>query len=76
MGDVPALGEHTEALPPAVGMTDDETAALCRDGVAAQDLIGRAGPRRGAQCLRPPNSERRSRRRGANSETRAVLLRA
>ncbi|MFD9391578.1 CaiB/BaiF CoA transferase family protein [Streptomyces sp. NPDC060000] len=35
MGDVPALGEHTEALLRAVGMTDEEIAALRRDGVAA-----------------------------------------
>ncbi|MEU6810758.1 CaiB/BaiF CoA-transferase family protein [Streptomyces sp. NPDC046831] len=35
MGDVPALGQHTEALLRAVGMTDDEIAALRRDGVAA-----------------------------------------
>jgi crotonobetainyl-CoA:carnitine CoA-transferase CaiB-like acyl-CoA transferase len=35
MGNVPALGEHTEALLRAVGMTDDEIAALRRDGVAA-----------------------------------------
>jgi crotonobetainyl-CoA:carnitine CoA-transferase CaiB-like acyl-CoA transferase len=35
LGDVPALGEHTEALLRAVGMTDDEIAALRRDGVAA-----------------------------------------
>ncbi|MFE4965301.1 CaiB/BaiF CoA transferase family protein [Streptomyces sp. NPDC056660] len=35
MGDVPALGQHTEALLRAVGMTDAETAALRRDGVAA-----------------------------------------
>ncbi|MER5436284.1 CaiB/BaiF CoA-transferase family protein [Streptomyces sp. NPDC002588] len=35
MGDVPALGEHTEALLRAVGMTDDEIAALRQDGVAA-----------------------------------------
>ncbi|WP_416223298.1 CaiB/BaiF CoA transferase family protein [Streptomyces hygroscopicus] len=35
MGDVPALGEHTEALLRAVGMTDDEITALRRDGVAA-----------------------------------------
>ncbi|WP_419586816.1 CaiB/BaiF CoA transferase family protein [Streptomyces sp. Qhu-G9] len=35
MGPVPALGEHTEALLRAVGMTDDEIAALRRDGVAA-----------------------------------------
>ncbi|WP_328870284.1 CoA transferase [Streptomyces sp. NBC_00287] len=35
MGDVPALGEHTEALLRAVGMTDGEIAALRRDGVAA-----------------------------------------
>ncbi|MFF1452484.1 CaiB/BaiF CoA transferase family protein [Streptomyces sp. NPDC058274] len=35
MGAVPALGEHTEALLRAVGMTDDEIAALRRDGVAA-----------------------------------------
>ncbi|MGV9455708.1 CaiB/BaiF CoA transferase family protein [Streptomyces sp. NPDC003635] len=34
-GDVPALGEHTEALLRAVGMTDGEIAALRRDGVAA-----------------------------------------
>ncbi|MEU9387870.1 CaiB/BaiF CoA-transferase family protein, partial [Streptomyces sp. NPDC048279] len=35
MGDVPALGQHTDALLRAVGMTDAETAALRRDGVAA-----------------------------------------
>ncbi|NEA47924.1 CaiB/BaiF CoA-transferase family protein [Streptomyces sp. SID10815] len=35
MGDVPALGQHTEALLRAVGMPDDEIAALCRDGVVA-----------------------------------------
>jgi crotonobetainyl-CoA:carnitine CoA-transferase CaiB-like acyl-CoA transferase len=35
MGDVPALGRHTGALPRAVGMTDDGVAALRRDGVAA-----------------------------------------
>ncbi|MGV9254496.1 CaiB/BaiF CoA transferase family protein [Streptomyces sp. NPDC003697] len=35
MGEVPALGQHTEALLRAVGMTDDEIAALRRDGVAA-----------------------------------------
>ncbi len=35
MGDVPALGEHTEALLRAVGMTDGEVAALRRDGVVA-----------------------------------------
>ncbi|AWT47498.1 MULTISPECIES: CaiB/BaiF CoA transferase family protein [Streptomyces] len=35
MGDVPALGEHTGAVLRAVGMTDDEIAALRRDGVAA-----------------------------------------
>ncbi|MFE1339182.1 CaiB/BaiF CoA transferase family protein [Streptomyces sp. NPDC058733] len=35
MGDVPALGEHTSAVLRAVGMTDDEIAALRRDGVAA-----------------------------------------
>ncbi|MFG3518064.1 CaiB/BaiF CoA transferase family protein [Streptomyces bobili] len=35
MGAVPALGEHTEALLRAVGMTDEEIAALRRDGVAA-----------------------------------------
>lgn len=34
-GDVPALGEHTEALLRAVGMTDELIAALRRDGVAA-----------------------------------------
>ncbi|MEU9449203.1 CaiB/BaiF CoA-transferase family protein [Streptomyces sp. NPDC048277] len=33
MGDVPALGQHTEALLRAVGMTDAEMAALRRDGV-------------------------------------------
>lgn len=33
--DVPALGRHTDALLRAVGMTDDEIAALRRDGVAA-----------------------------------------
>ncbi|MEU7060792.1 CaiB/BaiF CoA-transferase family protein [Streptomyces sp. NPDC046197] len=35
MGDVPALGQHTETLLRAVGMTDGEIAALRRDGVAA-----------------------------------------
>ncbi|MGW4274957.1 CaiB/BaiF CoA transferase family protein [Streptomyces seoulensis] len=35
MGDVPALGQHTEALLRAVGMPDDEIAALRRDGVVA-----------------------------------------
>ncbi|MFI6971714.1 CaiB/BaiF CoA transferase family protein [Streptomyces phaeochromogenes] len=35
MGPVPALGEHTGALLRAVGMTDDEIAALHRDGVTA-----------------------------------------
>lgn len=35
LGDVPALGRHTDALLRAVGMTDDEIAALRRDGVAA-----------------------------------------
>ncbi|MGW0287606.1 CaiB/BaiF CoA transferase family protein [Streptomyces sp. NPDC003236] len=35
MGDVPALGQHTATLLRAVGMTDDEIAALRRDGVAA-----------------------------------------
>ncbi|WP_112469816.1 CaiB/BaiF CoA transferase family protein [Streptomyces triticisoli] len=35
MGDVPALGQHTEALLRAVGMTDGEIAALRRDGVVA-----------------------------------------
>ncbi|MFJ5778317.1 CaiB/BaiF CoA transferase family protein [Streptomyces sp. NPDC093094] len=35
MGDVPALGRHTEAVLRAAGMTDDEIAALRRDGVAA-----------------------------------------
>ncbi|WUO53381.1 CoA transferase [Streptomyces sp. NBC_00280] len=35
MGAVPALGEHTEELLRAVGMTDEEIAALRRDGVIA-----------------------------------------
>jgi len=35
MGDVPALGEHTETVLRAVGMTDAEIAALRRDGVTA-----------------------------------------
>ncbi|MGW4568612.1 hypothetical protein ACWEN3_41770, partial [Streptomyces sp. NPDC004561] len=35
MGDVPALGQHTEALLRAVGMTDDLIAAMRRDGVVA-----------------------------------------
>ncbi|MYS41654.1 CoA transferase, partial [Streptomyces sp. SID5998] len=35
MGDVPALGQHTETLLRAVGMPDDEIAALRRDGVVA-----------------------------------------
>ncbi|MFF0287482.1 hypothetical protein [Streptomyces sp. NPDC005262] len=32
---VPALGEHTEALLRAAGMTDEQGAALRRDGVIA-----------------------------------------
>ncbi|MEV6176722.1 CaiB/BaiF CoA-transferase family protein [Streptomyces sp. NPDC052016] len=35
MGAVPALGEHTGAVLRAVGMTDDEIAALRRNGVVA-----------------------------------------
>ncbi|MFF3248099.1 CaiB/BaiF CoA transferase family protein [Streptomyces sp. NPDC002870] len=35
MGAVPALGEHTDALLKALGMTDEGTAALHRDGVVA-----------------------------------------
>jgi crotonobetainyl-CoA:carnitine CoA-transferase CaiB-like acyl-CoA transferase len=35
MGDVPALGQHTDALLRAVGMTDEEIAALRGDGRAA-----------------------------------------
>ncbi|MGW6457274.1 CaiB/BaiF CoA transferase family protein [Streptomyces sp. NPDC055078] len=35
MGAVPALGEHTDALLKALGMTDETTAALRRDGVIA-----------------------------------------
>ncbi|MEU1039741.1 CaiB/BaiF CoA-transferase family protein [Streptomyces sp. NPDC005907] len=35
MGAVPALGQHTETLLRAVGMTDDEIVALRRDGVTA-----------------------------------------
>ncbi|MEU4498428.1 CaiB/BaiF CoA-transferase family protein [Streptomyces sp. NPDC023998] len=35
MGAVPALGEHTDALLKALGMTDEVTAALRRDGVIA-----------------------------------------
>ncbi|MFH8801753.1 CaiB/BaiF CoA transferase family protein [Streptomyces sp. NPDC017936] len=35
MGAVPALGEHTGAVLRAVGMTDDEIAALRRDGVVS-----------------------------------------
>jgi itaconate CoA-transferase len=35
MEAVPALGEHTGAVLRAVGMTDDEIAALRRDGVVA-----------------------------------------
>ncbi|TQK43550.1 crotonobetainyl-CoA:carnitine CoA-transferase CaiB-like acyl-CoA transferase [Streptomyces sp. SLBN-118] len=35
MGAVPALGEHTDALLKALGMTDAESAALRRDGVIA-----------------------------------------
>ncbi|MBT2389428.1 CoA transferase [Streptomyces sp. ISL-1] len=35
MGAVPALGEHTDALLSALGMTDEGTAALRRDGVVA-----------------------------------------
>ncbi|MFH9477405.1 CaiB/BaiF CoA transferase family protein [Streptomyces anulatus] len=33
MGAVPALGEHTDALLRALGMTDEQTSALRRDGV-------------------------------------------
>lgn len=35
MGNVPALGEHTEALPHAVGMTDDDVAVRRRNGATA-----------------------------------------
>ncbi|MFK4226931.1 CaiB/BaiF CoA transferase family protein [Streptomyces sp. NPDC019890] len=35
MGAVPALGEHTDALLKALGMTDEAAAALRRDGVIA-----------------------------------------
>ncbi|MEW2085349.1 CaiB/BaiF CoA-transferase family protein [Streptomyces sp. NPDC005283] len=35
MGAVPALGEHTDTLLKALGMTDEATAALRRDGVIA-----------------------------------------
>ncbi|WP_326676488.1 CaiB/BaiF CoA transferase family protein [Streptomyces sp. NBC_01237] len=35
MGAVPALGEHTDALLRALGMTDGQTAVLRRDGVIA-----------------------------------------
>lgn len=35
MGAVPALGEHTDALLRSLGMTDEGTAALRRDGVVA-----------------------------------------
>ncbi|MEU3255341.1 CaiB/BaiF CoA-transferase family protein [Streptomyces sp. NPDC006997] len=35
MGDVPALGQHTGSVLRAAGMTDDEIAALRRDGVVA-----------------------------------------
>ncbi|WP_433396284.1 CaiB/BaiF CoA transferase family protein [Streptomyces sp. CA-146814] len=35
MGAVPALGEHTDALLRALGMTDEQTSALRRDGVIA-----------------------------------------
>jgi crotonobetainyl-CoA:carnitine CoA-transferase CaiB-like acyl-CoA transferase len=35
MGDVPGLGEHTDALLRAVGMTDEAAAVLRRDGVVA-----------------------------------------
>ncbi|MCX4822033.1 CoA transferase [Streptomyces sp. NBC_01142] len=35
MGAVPALGEHTDALLKTLGMTDEGTAALRRDGVVA-----------------------------------------
>ncbi|MET8125308.1 hypothetical protein ABZV67_29060 [Streptomyces sp. NPDC005065] len=34
-GTVPALGEHTEALLLAAGMTDEQGATLRRDGVIA-----------------------------------------
>ncbi|WNF26232.1 CaiB/BaiF CoA-transferase family protein [Streptomyces sp. C11-1] len=35
MGSVPALGEHTDVLLRALGMTDEQTSALRRDGVIA-----------------------------------------
>ncbi|MFF3271387.1 CaiB/BaiF CoA transferase family protein [Streptomyces chrestomyceticus] len=35
MGDVPALGEHTDALLSALGLTSERIAALRRDGVVA-----------------------------------------
>lgn len=43
MGAVPALGEHTDALLRALGMTDEQTAALRRDGVIA-DTAPSGGP--------------------------------
>ncbi|NEE49570.1 CoA transferase, partial [Streptomyces sp. SID8455] len=35
MGAVPALGEHTDELLRALGMTDEQTSVLRRDGVIA-----------------------------------------
>lgn len=83
-------GEHTEALPWALGMTEGRTAAQRRDGGsptapsggrvtnpgreprAVEPMGGRDGP---SGQRRLPRSERRSRRSGAKSETRALLLR-
>lgn len=88
MGTVPALGEHTEPLLRAAGMTDEQGAALRRDGVIAgaaravgssvrdeRSVRGRTYGDGPSGQWRPPKSERRSRRSGAKSETRALLLR-
>lgn len=68
-GDVPAPGWHSEAPPRAAGMTATTARYSTGDGGTA----GR-GPgirsRNAGTSQRPPNSERRSRRSGAKSETR------
>ncbi|WP_406388990.1 CaiB/BaiF CoA transferase family protein [Streptomyces sp. NBC_00887] len=45
MGAVPALGEHTDATLRALGMTDEQTAALRRDGVIVGTALS-GGPDR------------------------------
>ncbi len=75
MGAAPAPGEHTDATLRALGMTGERIAALRRDEVVS-DTARSGGPDRVSAVgqRRLPKSERLSRRSGAKSETRALLL--